>query len=186
MKSNLLNRASKEFRQALALISSSKSWRKWQKPVSKSAYEKICQDAREGVLAFGLTDEQADKFIENYIDFYLGNGYIDPAQSLNPFYLGIFATLRRQIDESIARRYKAMLRASQRKNNSENTQTTISQYLTPDRKTKKSQKIKKPYTPPKQQPRSPKTEKHPKLKGIKIRRPAPSSNPRRFTPEPTK
>ena len=167
---------SKSFKEALALISTSKSWSKWQKPVSKSAYDKICSDVREGIMAFGLDEQQALDFITNYIDCYLAHGILDPKCGGNSFFMGLFASLRRQIDAAVQRRFRAMLSASRRLKSDKSTAKVLSPVLeSPSSPVHAAPRQSGPRKPvkaakePRQKPK-PGIERHHKIRGVKIRR----------------
>lgn len=108
-------RPDKEFIDAKTLISSSKSWKKWSKTVSKALYEQICEDIMNAASAMGLNSVEVADFIRNVIDYYIDNGTLKPRHCQFGWEMALFAIFKRQIDRSIRRRYKAMLAAQKRR-----------------------------------------------------------------------
>lgn len=110
-----LSTPSEEFSLAYALISTSKSWKKWSKPISKKVYDQICEEAREAIAAFGLQDRYHTGFIRNVIDRYLDHGALKAGSCRYAWEVGLFAVFKRRIDAAVRRRYRAMLAAAKRK-----------------------------------------------------------------------
>lgn len=190
------SRPSIEFRVALDLISRIKSWSKWQKPISQSAYEKICSDARAAIAAFGFSEYDYNFFVIHFIDHYLKNGFVNPDFQGEANFAGLFAALRRQIDTAIQRRYRAMLSAAKRRKAQNKPSvdaptppsssllhglvaTSKPADISMPRPSKSESRPKSKTKAAKKSPQAPKSKpslsRHPSIRGLKIRRPAPAA-----------
>lgn len=108
-------KASEEFIEAKALISSGKGWKKWDKTITQAVYDRICEDARAAIEAFGLPESEWQYFKRDVIDYYIEHGTLMPGNKQFTWELVIFNLLRRDIDAAIRRRYRIMLAAHRRR-----------------------------------------------------------------------
>lgn len=103
------------YSEAVALISTSKSWKKWSRPVSKKFYARLLEDIGSAFSAMGLEQKALDFFITDTIDYYIDHGTLKPAYSQYVWELGIFHAFKSRIDEAITRRSRAIAGAASRR-----------------------------------------------------------------------
>lgn len=106
---------SAEFIEAKSLISAGRGWKKWPKLISKSAYERVCTDARNCLETIGVREKAIGHFLHETIDHYLEYGTLKPKYMQFMYELGLFVIFKRMIDEAISRRVKAIKAAALRK-----------------------------------------------------------------------
>lgn len=103
------------YAEAVAVISTSKTWKKWSRPVSKKFYEQLLGDIRNSFSAMGLDCKALGFFITDTIDYYIDHGTLKPTYSQYIWELGLFHAFKRRIDEAIVRRCRAIARAAARR-----------------------------------------------------------------------
>lgn len=116
---------SPEFTEAYELISSKKGWKKWPKVVSKGVYEHLWLDARNCIGAFGFEERRVNEFMSETIDYYLENGTLKPGYEQYVWELGLFAILKRRIDEAVSRRVRAIRAAALRRERRETAKASL-------------------------------------------------------------
>lgn len=103
------------FVNAKAVISTGKGWKKWQKTVSRSVYERILDDIRNFGEKTGVEERLINRFIIKTLDYYIDNGSLQPCKCQYNWELGLFALFKRRIDEAIRRRVRAIEAAARRR-----------------------------------------------------------------------
>lgn len=106
-----------EFKEAYALISTCKSWKKWNKIVTKPVYERIREEARMAIESFGLDVRFFNDLMRDTIDYYLEHGTLKPKYQQFNWEMGLLAIFKKEIDAAWRRRYRAMLAAAKRREN---------------------------------------------------------------------
>ncbi len=103
-----------EFTEALAIISTTKGWKKWSKVISKKVYDRIHDDAWQCIATFGIANPEKtfNDFMRDLVEYYLDHGTLKPDTQYYHWEMGLFAMFKRRIDEAIVRRVRA-IRAAQ-------------------------------------------------------------------------